>query len=297
MKKKTVFLLIVICILAVQAPWLFAKDPTPEQLVAEHLKSIGGPEAVSQIKSISFIGTSEVNFILGMSGQLNGTAMLMSEGSQMALAMKFQDINYPEEYFAYDGKSVTVANIKPGLKSPIADFIYRYNKIMKNGMLGGVFSNAWPLLDVKGNKPNMKLRKTKVEGTELYEIEYRPKDNHGDMKIRLFFDPETYQHVRSEFKARTTDDVTTGFSTPFDGDGGVRHMAIGEVRGESYYTLVETFDDFKKVGTLTLPHSYTLDYMIDGTNQSGFIAKWEISVLEIGFNTPNIDPNFFKASK
>jgi len=297
MKKKTLPLLIVLCILAIQVPQLLAKDPTPEQLVAEHLKSIGGTEALSQIKSISFIGTSEVNFILGMSGQLNGTAMLMSQGPQMALAMKFQDINYPEEYFAYDGKAVTVANIKPGLKSPIADFIYRYNKVMKNGMLGGVFSNAWPLLNIKGNKPNMKLRKTRIDGTELYEVEYRPKDNHGDMKIRLFFDPETYRHVRSEYKARTSDDVTTGFDTPFGSDGDVKDMAIAQVRGESYYTLVEKFEDFKNVGSLTMPHTYTLDYMIDGTNQSGFIAKWTISVQEVGFNAPNINPDFFKASK
>ena len=296
MKKKTGRLLMVFCIVAVLGPLLCAKDPSPEQLIDEHLKSVGGIEALSQIKSVSFVGTAEVNFILGMSGQLSGTTMLMSQGPQMAITMKFQDINYPEEYFAYDGKTVSVANMKPGLRSPIADFIFRYNKIMKNGMLGGVFSNAWPLLNVKGNKPNMKLRKTKIDGTELYEIEYRPKDNHGDMKIRLFFDPETYQHVRTEYKARTTDDVTTGFSTPFE-DGGVRDMAIADVRGESYYTLIEIFEDFKKIGAFTMPHRYTLDYMIDGTNQSGFIAKWKIDVQEMGFNVPNIDPNFFKASK
>lgn len=74
-------------------------------------------------------------------------------------------------------------------------------------------------------------------------------------------------------------------------------MAIGDVRGESYYTLTEKFDDFKEVGALTLPHSYTLDYMIDGTNQSGFIAKWSMKVLEAGFNTPNINEDIFKAQK
>jgi hypothetical protein len=279
-----------------QVPGMCA-DPSPEQLVAEHLKSIGDPAMMANIKSITLVGTAEADFILGMSGHMTGTSMLVSEGANMAAAMRFQDINYPGEYFAYNGKSVTVGHIKPGLKSPIADFLYRYNKIMKNGLLGGVLSNAWPLRDIKSNKPNMKVRKTKVDGTDLYEIEYSPKDRHGDMKIRLYFDPETYRHVRTEYKVRTTDDVTTGFGTPFEAGGGVQDMAIAQVRGESYYTLIEIFDDFKKVGTMTMPHSYTLDYMIDGLNQSGFIAKWKINAVEIGFNAPGIDQKLFEAEK
>ncbi|MDR0310150.1 MAG: hypothetical protein LBJ21_01045 [Acidobacteriota bacterium] len=300
MKKKTgIFIASCCCIFAVLAPGLFAKDPSPEQLIAGHLKAIvDAPAALSQIKSITFVGTSEVNFILGMSGNMSGTSMLVSEGPKMGIVMKFQDINYPGEYFAYDGKSVSVGHMKPGLKSPIADFMFRYNKVLKNGMIGGIFSNAWPLLDVKGDKPrNMKVRTTRVDGAELYELEYRPRDDHGDMKIRMYFDPETYRHVRTEYKVSTRDDVTTGFNSPIDGDGMVKDMAIAEVRGESYYTLTEKFDDFKKVGELTLPHSYTLDYMIDGLNQSGFIAKWNINILTWGFNTPGIDPDIFKAEK
>ena len=303
---KNSFLSIVICILAIQVSWLRANDPSPEQLAAEHLKSIASAEVLSQIKSISFVGTTEINFILGMSGNLSGTAAFLSQGPQTAMIMKFQDINYPEEYYAYDGRTVTVASIKPGFKAPLAEFIYRYDKIMKNGILGGVYSNAWPLLNVKGNRATMNLRKTKVDGKELFEMEYRPRDNHGDMKIRLFFDPETYRHVRTEYKVQTKEDVTVGPGLEFDdeigmmggrGQGSMAGMAIGAVRGESYYTLTEKFGDFKKVGEVTLPHSYELDYMIDGSNQSGFIANWKINVLEAGFNVPSIDQNLFKANR
>ena len=288
-------MLIACCIFAVLIPGLYAADPSPEQLIAEHLKSIGETATMSKVKSITFIGTSEADFILGMSGNLSGTSMLVSEGQRMGIVMKFPDINYPGEYFAHDGKYVSVGHIKPGLKSPIADFVFRYNKIMKNGMLGGVFSKAWPLFDTKGNKPrSMKVRKTRVDGTDLYELEYRPRDDHGDMKIRMFFDPETYRHVRTEYKVTTRDDVTTGTGTPF-ADGGIRDMAIADVRGESFYTLIEKFEDFRQVDALTLPHVYTFDYMIDGTNQSGFIAKWKINVQELAFDAPSIDPNLFKA--
>ena len=298
MKRETGLLSVLLCILAIQIPGMCAEKLTPEQLVTEHLKSIGDLATLSQVKSITLVGTSDVDFILGMSGRMSGNAILVSEGTQIGVIMKFQDINYPGEYFAYDGKTVTVQHIKPGLKSPIADFLYRYNKIMKNGMLGGVFSRAWPLLDIAGKKPrNMKVGTTKVEGVELYELEYRPRDDHGDMKIRMYFDPQTYRHVRTDYKVRTDNDVTGGVgNSPFE-DGGIRDMAIAEVRGESYYTLTEKFDDFKKVGAITVPHSYELDYMIDGTNQSGFIAKWKMNALEMGFNMPDIDENIFKAEK
>lgn len=293
MKRKTGFLLIVCCILAVQVSVMPAADLTPEQLVAEHLKSLGDPVSLLRVQSLIFIGTAEVDFILGMNGRMNGTAMLASQGPQIGITMKFPDINYPGEYFAYDGETVSVENMKPGLKSPIADFLYRYNKIMKNGMLGGVFSTAWPLLDIQRNDAVMKLGKARVDGNELYELEYRPRDYYGDMRIRMYFDPETFRHVRTEYRVRTDNDATAGFNPNPD-----THMAISQMdRGDSYYTLTEKFEDFKKVGAFTLPHGYTLDYMIDGSNQSGFIAKWKINVLQVGFNTPDIDQGLFRAGK
>jgi hypothetical protein len=66
MKGKTRFLLIICCILTVQIPGLYAqKNPSPEQLIESHLKSISDPAALSQIKSIYFTGNAAVNFLLG----------------------------------------------------------------------------------------------------------------------------------------------------------------------------------------------------------------------------------------
>jgi len=293
MKRKTGFLLIVCYIFAVQVLGLYAEDLTPEQLVAGHMKSIGDPVSLLRVQSMIFVGTSEVDFILGMNGRMTGMAMLASQGPKMGITMKFPDVNYPGEYFAYDGVNVSVGNITPGVKSPIADFLFRYNKIMKNGLLGGVFSNAWPLLDITKNSAIMKAGKAKMDGKELYELEYRPKDNHGDMRIRMYFDPETFRHVCTEYRVRTDNDVTAGFNPNPETPLAIAQM----VRGDSFYTLTEKFDDFRNAGALTLPHSYTLDYMIDGSNQSGFIAKWKIDVLQIGFNTPEIDQGLFKAEK
>ncbi|MDR0310922.1 MAG: hypothetical protein LBJ21_04995 [Acidobacteriota bacterium] len=297
-KRKTGFLAIICCILAVQIPGLCAGNPSPDQLIAEHLKSIGNPDALPQIKSIVFTGNATVNFLLGMTGYQNqrGVSMLISEGPKMGIRMSFPDKNnYPGEHFAYDGKDVTVANFAIGRKSPIAEFIHRYNKIMKNGLLGGVFSNAWPLLDIKSNKANMKVRKTKMDGTELYELEYRPRDYHGDMKISLYFDTETYRHIYTEYKVQTRDDVSMGLN-PRPGTD----MGISLTASETYYTLIEKFDNFGKVGDLTLPHSYMLNYSITHLGSmamGGFAANWTIEAREWGFNTPEINQNFFNTEK
>ena len=303
MKKRTCLLLSVLCILAVQLNSVCAAagNPTPEELIAAHLKALGvvSGSAAAQIKSIIFTGQADVEFIQGMQGKMNGPVTLVSQGNKMVISMKFSDINYPGERFAYDGKSVNVGTIQPpGVKSPIADFIFRYNKIMKNGLLGGVFSNAWPLLDIKRGKPSfMEVRRTKVEGKELYELEYRPKDRHGDMKIRMFFDPETYRHVRTEYKVTTKDDVSTNLpGRNLDPDENLWAISA-QASGEAYYILTEKFGDFRQVAALTLPHSYEIDYDIAGTAQYGFVGKWKIEVQNVGCNVPNLSPELFNAQK
>ena len=298
MKGKIVFLFSILFVVAFQLHGVCADDLSPEKLIAAHLKSIGlrGASA-SQIKSIVFIGTADADLNQGIVAKMNGFASFVSQGTKTSLVMKFPDPNYPEEHFAYDGKSVTVQNIQPGIKTPFADFIVVYNKIMKNGLLGGVFSNAWPLLDIKRSKPSfMEVSKKTVDKTELYMLEYRPKDRHGDMKIRMFFDQETFRHVRTEYKVSLNNDASSGTYGDPDADGDRDIPAIyGLGTGSTFYTLVEKFGNFKEVGPLTMPHSYELDFELDGTARSAFVGKWKINVLQIGFNEEKIDQNLFKA--
>jgi len=297
MLRKLGFLLIVSFLFTTCT--LYAQELTPEQLVAEHVKSIGAPALLEKIKSQSFIGFPEVKFIQGMQGTMTGqSALVVSQEGHIAIAMNFADKDYPGEYFAYDGNTVSVKNMKPGLRSPIADFIFRFNKIMKQGMVGGVLSTSWPLLKIKEQGAEMKCRKTKVEGREVYELEYRPKDFIGNMTIRMYFDPTTFRHVRTEYKVRTQDDASTNYALGNPDDPREVEMGgIGAVRGESIYILVEKFDDFEKVGGVTLPKKYILNYNIEGTGQSAFIANWTINITQAGFNSKLDDPKMFQAEK
>jgi hypothetical protein len=268
------------------------EDMTAQKLVAAHVKAIGTPALLAKAQSRSYVGSSAVNFRQGTTGNMKGSSMFITQGPKLALVMKFQDLNYPGEYFAYDGKATSFKTITPGVKSPIAHFLFRHNKIIKEGFLGGVLNSYWPLLNISSKNVDMKYRKVKIEGIELHELEYHPRDGFGNMKIRMYFDLTTFQHVRTEYKVQERDDASNGD----DGaDAGSQVGTIGQARPDAFYTLVEKFEDYKKVGGLMLPHRYLLEYRIEGIGAS-FIGHWTINFIK-AFNVPSLDPNLFQAEK
>jgi hypothetical protein len=282
-----------------------AEELTPEKLIAAHVKAIGNPKLLEKVQSKTFIGTSDAEFVQGMNGSLKGTALIVSQGPKLGIIFKYKDINYPGEYFAFDGKDVTVGYISPGQKSPIADFIFRFNGIMKEGMLGGILSTSWPLLDIQKKQVTLKCRKTKIDGQERYELEYHPKEGFGNMKVRMYFDPISFNHVRTDYVVRIKEDATvgnTGFIDQFaDKDTQKANnpqgkMAIGQVRDDSIYTLTEKFEDFKKIGGMTLPYKYTIEYSLDG-NGHPFVGHWTSTASNWAFNAANLNDKIFQAQK
>jgi hypothetical protein len=279
-----------------------AEDLTPEKVIAEHVKSIGRPEYIAKLKSRSFVGTSDVKFIQGASGEMSGTSMMVSEGPKLAIVLKYGDVNYPGEYLAYDGKDVTVKQqfMSPGQKSPLADFLFRFNDIMKGGLIGGALSTAWPLLNMQDRQVDLKYRKTKVDGQELHEIEYHPKNGRGDLKIRIYFDLETFRHVRTEYRLRSREDRSFGntenpLGTSKEEINRNTDVLMKDARPESIYVLIEKFGNFKKIGGLVLPHSYEMDYSLEGSGHA-FIGDWKVKAGTFVFNKA-YDEKFFKAEK
>jgi hypothetical protein len=307
------------------------EEMTPEKLVEEHVKSVGRPAYLAKIQSRTFLGLSNVEFIQGMNGARKGTSMFISEGPKLGIVMKYDDVKYPGEYFAYDGKDVTVGYMIPGQRSPIGDFIFRFNKLVKGGFVGGALTSSWPLLDIKNKNVVMKYRKTKVEGRELHELEYHPKTGFGDIKIRMYFDLTTFRHVRTEYKVQTSNDSSVSLTktdsipgnpdqsaTISSGDPSTsvrasreadaknetpeayalssRTGGIGQARPEFYYTLVEKFEDYRREGGLMLPHRYVLEYSAEGSGQP-FIGHWFININKWAFNAKYVDQKLFRAYK
>jgi hypothetical protein len=123
------------------------------------------------------------------------------------------------------------------------------------------------------------------------------------MKIRIYFEPETFRHVRTEYQVRIHDDMSGAvgggqtrigkFQEPGPDTSGfsVLHQGLPD----SIYVLVEKFDDFKKVGLLVFPHSYTINYSVEGQGAT-FIAEWTIKAQQWTFNRA-FDERIFKAQK
>lgn len=268
------------------------KEITPEVVVANHLKSIGKPEDLKEIKNRGFDGLASVEFIQGASGKGDGIFLLLSEGPKVAILLRYNDLDYPGEYFAFDGEDVTVGYLRPGQRSPVADFIFRYNRLMKEGLLGGTLSCAWPLLHLQGKNTTLLYDVEKKEGRRLHRLEYRPEKHLGDLRVKLYFDPDTFRHVRTEYRVRVQMDMSVPQrDTSTNGSGGTMFQKIPD----SIYVLTEKFDDFREENGLTLPHKYTIDYSLEGQGQS-FVACWTARLNNSVYNG-NINPQSFVAQR
>ena len=173
-------------ILGFSTPNSLAKSPTirAEDVVARHLASIGTPEARAAVKNRVATGIAQVVFRLGGHGQLPGKCNVISEGRKVHFEMDFSALGYRGEQFAFDGEKTTVGQVQPGQRSPLSDFVYTYNVILREGFLGGTLSTAWPLLDLTGRQPELDYTGLKkIEGKQLHGLKYKAKKGAGGFRF------------------------------------------------------------------------------------------------------------------
>lgn len=285
---------------------------SPEEVVAAHLKSIGDPELLERVKNRGMSGKTTVEFFQGGFGALAGQCMVVSAGPNLSIILNYGGVDYPGEYFAYDGNDVEVSTISPGQWSPLGDFIFRYKGVMKEGLLGGVWSMGWSLLDLEERNPSLKYNGIKdIYGRELHEMEYAPRGGLNNIKVRLFFEPDTFRHVRTEYKLSIQGEralqagKTITESSPRSGGSGMitRDAGILDPIRDSHYLLVEKFDNFKDIKFkdskgketmgLILPQSYALEYSVEGQGSS-FVGHWKLSA-DHWVQNGEIDPSVFQA--
>jgi hypothetical protein len=172
------------------------------------------------------------------------------------------------------------------------------------------------LLDIEKRNPSLKYTSAKVDGRELHEIDYTPKGGMNNIRVKLFFEPGTFRHVRTEYMLRVQGEqalqagqtVTRGVPTSPNSAGQrsgpiTREAGIQDQVGYSYYQLVEKFDNFKEVkfkdpkgnetGSLILPYSYNLEYSVEGQGSS-FLARWNANADQ-WLQNGNISASVFKA--
>lgn len=244
----------------------------PEELVAKHLASIGTPEALAAAKTRIMVG--EVKARLKVSNsirEVSGPAQFASDGNKVLLAMAFNSSNYPYEKAGFDGAKITIAGLPTGGRSPLASFLTSQDAVLKHGLFGGSLSSAWQLA-LSGTEGKLSYAGTeKLNGREVHKLKYEPKK--GNLKVNLYFDAETFRHVRSDYQYTVSAYM-----------GGRPQASVGVASptgGVSRFQLIEDFSDFKPVGKLVLPHAYGLQLVIEATAQN---LEWDIVLSQFVFD-------------
>lgn len=249
-----------------------------EEIIAKNVEAIGGAETLQSVSTRISQGSVVVTFKEPGTGQLGGRVVLASEGPKHMMAMAFENAtNYPHERIGFDGKDVTGGYVHPGSRSSLGDFLLTNQAILKQGIWGGELSQSWLLLN-----PNRKVKletggMKKIGERQMYVLKCYPSGS--DLKISIYFDAETFHHVRTEYERSV---IAQMGSTP----------ETSANQSETRYKLVEEFSDFKKEGGLTLPHAYKINLEITTGTRGAVKAQWEVTLSDIKFNQ-KIEPGSF----
>lgn len=272
--------LICICLLLLGSCVATAQDKKMEmpELISRHQQAVGSAAARGATKSRFAAGTAKYVSRMGSSPNVEGTVGLVSLNPKLRYSIKFPSQLYPGEQLAFDGKHLDVGVLPGGRRTALGLVALQQDLPLKEGLLGGVLNTGWPLLkdpvdarlDYKGTK--------KIDGRVLYAVGYRPAKGSSDLKVTLYFDAETFRHVRSEYEFQI----------------GAR-MGVGPNDStkipESRYSLTEDFDDFKTVDGLTLPHKCKLQLSVQASMTS-ILTDWTLTFTQFVHNQP-IEDNVF----
>ena len=249
-----------------------------EEVLAKHLASIGSADALGSIKSIIAVGKCKALSHTNAFREQSGISQLASEGDKVVLAMLFNSTLYTSEKAGYNGQKHTVAILPDGKRSFLGTFLVSHDTPFKQGLIGGVLSTAWPLLNVGKEMPKLTYSgMDKIDNRQVHKLRFDPRKS-GGMQITLFFDAETFRHVRTDYQyvlaARMGETMVES----------IRQL-------ESRYQLVEEFSDFKTEGKLTLPHTYKIRYTIDEQKNTQML-EWMMNFSQFVFDEEIDDKAF-----
>ncbi|HSB09224.1 MAG TPA: hypothetical protein VLM38_06905 [Blastocatellia bacterium] len=247
------------------------KKITIDELIAQHLQSIGSAQARAFPKNRVVAGTVKLVSRVGTAGNIEGQAAMATDRAKLRYSLKFPSVQYPGEQFGYDGSKVHTGYLPNGQRSPLSLFLEQQNVMLKDGLLGGTLSTAWAMLRVEQLKPKLEYRGVKsVDGRDLHVVGYRAQKGSPDLMVTLFFDAASFRHVRTlyEFKVPPRLGLGPNDSTRF---------------AEDYYQITEDFDDFRAVNALMVPYRYRVQLNVQ-TSRGTNVFDWTISVEQVLHN-------------
>jgi len=280
MRTFNLILIMATVFLSGSAHSLPADKLTTEELVKKHLASIGSTEDIAASRTRVATGSTQAKLRLTNNAvELSGPAQIASDGDKFLLAMVFQSNNYPHEKASFDGENLVIGVLTQGGRTPLGTFLGSQPALLKHGLIGGVLSSAWPLFNLDRRDAKVSYAgMDKINGKPVHKLKYVPR-NSGELSITLYFDANTFQHVRSQYEYVVS-----------ARQGAVAESSISQQNNR--YKLVEDFSDFQPTGKLMLPHSYMIDLTIELSTKTQTL-EWTINLQQFSFNEA-IDPSVFK---
>ncbi len=253
-----------------------------DELVAQHLDSIASAKVRGGFKTRVAQGPVHYTILVGGAGSLDGKATLVSEGKKLIFMMKLPNNEYRGEQFVFDGDRDKVAvSSAQQTRSAFGNFVFVQDAVIREGLLGGVISTAWPLLNLDTRKPKLSFDGLKkIDSQELYELRYRPHKN-SDLVINLYFEPQTYHHVETIYSYSVSEGLTTGGETD----------AARQVPNR--FRLQEKFSDFKTVDGVTLPTRDDIQFSQELQSGRTALSEWDLKGLDVS-NNVGVDPRNFE---
>lgn len=266
------------------APAISAQDKMKvEDLIARHLESVGTDKLRLAIKSRVVLGTCSVTFREGKVNNGEGRAVLASDSRRHLIGMVFGFPEYPHEKMGFDGKNLSVSYLKPGVRSSLGNFVRMNEVIFRDGLFGGVLSAAFPLFDLFTRQAKLEYAGLKkIDGKSLYALKYYPQKG-ADVNITLYFDDESFRHVRTEYEQVIVSRQGGSVTTTLPAQGRTSQADASASQLETRYKLVEEFGNFKEESGLTLPHTYKISFSFD-SGRGSIRNIWLLNLTQFGFN-------------
>ena len=280
------------------------KNAELEGLLSRHLRSIGPEAVLAGVKTRVAEGTSHYKVVMGGptgTVDLDGKAALVSEGQQVRMLLRFSDPRYPGENYVTDGKKVQVYNLP---RSGFGELVYNEEPLMRDGLLGGVLTTAWPFFSQDRRRAKLTYAGlAEIDGKKLHEIKYQPQKR-SDLKISFYFDPDTSRHVLSiytvelapkmlgtDFNRMLQQAETNPLAPPPIETNSQSQPDMANSRQQTIrFRLEERFSEFRDQNGLTLPIAWNIRLTMEGYQST--IVSWDVKFERLEFNL-TLDPRNF----
>jgi hypothetical protein len=217
------------------------------------------------------------------------------------MLLKINAPQYTGERFKRDGDRTSVeATYVDQTRSELGTLLQSDDTPIREGLIGGVLTTAWPLYDLDSHQGKFQYHGLKkIDGTDLHVLAYHPKKNTG-LEVTLYFDPATLRHVRTVYLQNKSVGIASSPEIDIVAPPSRRNPerlngpdARSARLGPTRLRIEEQFSNFTTVDGLTLPSHYDLRFQQQLPNGSTKTVEWDVHTTRV-MNNVSVDAHNFK---